>query len=101
MYALTSFCCEGDGYDLDNRGVDCGVDEWVKCGTVRRSGHVMRMDEDDFKRLYEGRVSVMWIYRADEYWSEGTGRQRIEYTEDMLEQEDWRHRGQGIEYSNG
>ena len=38
-------------------GVDCGVVEWVKRGTLRWYGHVMRMNEDCFaKRVYESSI---------------------------------------------
>lgn len=30
------------------KGVDHGVTEWVKQGTLKWSGHVTRMNEDDF-----------------------------------------------------
>jgi len=30
------------------KGIDCGVVEWVKRGTLRWFGHVVRMNENEF-----------------------------------------------------
>ncbi len=65
------------------KGVECGVVEWVKCGALRRFGHVMRMEENAFvKSVYEGRIEgggvrgrppVKWINKVSEYWSKRVG----------------------------
>lgn len=39
---------ENLGVGVTTIGVGCGVAEWVKPGTLRWFGHVMRMNEDNF-----------------------------------------------------
>jgi len=61
-----------------------GVVEWVKCGTLRWFGLVVRMNENEFvKRVYKskiegpsvrGRPPVKWINRVDDYWRDKVDR---------------------------
>lgn len=39
-------CDSLDGYK--RKGVACTVAEWMKCGTLRLSGHATKMYKDDF-----------------------------------------------------
>ena len=41
---------ESFGMSSTAEGVDCGVIEWVKHGTVRWYGYVMRINEDCFAK---------------------------------------------------
>lgn len=36
--------CEGFGMGLSTEGVECGMVQWVKYGTLRLFGHVMRIN---------------------------------------------------------
>ena len=73
------------------RGVDCGVVEWVKRGTLRWFEHVERRNENEFvKRVYKseieepsvrGRPPVKCIIRVEEYWRERVDRQGFDQAE--------------------
>jgi len=48
---------ENFGMGATAKGVDCGVVEWVKCGTLRWFGHMVRMNENEFvKRVYKSEI---------------------------------------------
>lgn len=49
---------ENFGVDVTLRGVDFGVNEWVKCGTPEIVWTLVRVNEDDFvNRVYLGSCS--------------------------------------------
>ncbi len=50
MYAEDLVCSRG-------AGMNCGVVETVKCSTMRRFGHMERMDESELtKRIYKCKI---------------------------------------------
>ncbi len=60
-------------------GVECGVVEWVKRSTLRWFGHIERMGNEEFKKVYlssvegtnrRGRPLVKWEDRVRGYVSE-------------------------------
>lgn len=65
--------------DVTANGVDCGVVEWVKCGIMRRFGHVIKKTGDfvrsvlgcDKGRDHQGTLPANRISRADEFWMVG------------------------------
>ncbi len=64
-------------------GVECGVVEWVKRSTLRWFGHIERMENEEFVKVYlssvegmnrRGRPLGRWEDKVKEYVSERGGR---------------------------
>ena len=91
------------GMSENERGVNCGVVEWVKRNTLRWFGHLERMEDGELtKRVYEskiegvgvrGRPPAKWNSRVEEYMRErNQGRmQELRYARTACKDRDaWR-----------
>ncbi len=66
-------------HERGGSGVGCGVVEWVKGSTLRWFGHIERMGNEEFVKVYlssvegtnmRGRLLLRWQDRVKEYVSE-------------------------------
>ncbi len=89
------------GMRVCGSGVGCGLVEWVKRSTLRWFGHVERMENEEFVKVYlssvesssrRGRPRGRWEDRVKEYFSEwGVRRNDLERARrEYMDRERWR-----------
>ncbi len=82
-------------------GVGCGVVEWVKRSTLRWFGHIERMENEEFVKVYRssvegpnrrGRPLETWEDKVKEYVSERQARENgLEWAiMECMDRERWR-----------